>query len=338
MLARSPEAEIKKKILKEKNRLKALESQMQFQELLDQKDFNIAGIASTSQIQDGAYDIEGMAIEQPFAQSEDELELLKQIDSLKQKQQQLISERIKILEMRMKLEGYDPESYISPDPQTGGDIPQPAKRAAPQRKNMTTFSSPKPSSVDSQKSSFTNIFSNARNYLLDGKASQALALLRPSASTENNNPEYHFLVGRAYQELKLNTESLESYSLAIHLNPQNHKYWINRGLIKGALKDPQGSLKDLSKSLSIKKTAMGYLNRGVTLAALNKPQEAIQDLTNAIEIDPSYSQAYRNRGIILKHRGDTFSACKDWKKANDLGDIDMKYWLSSYCSEVSFKF
>ena len=83
---------------------------------------------------------------------------------------------------------------------------------------------------------------------------------------------------------------------------------------------------------------MGYLNRGVTLAALNKPQEAIQDLTNAIEIDPSYSQAYRNRGIILKHRGDTFSACKDWKKANELGDKDMKNWLSSYCSEVSFKF
>ena len=49
-------------------------------------------------------------------------------------------------------------------------------------------------------------------------------------------------------------------------------------------------------------------------------------------------QAYRNRGIILKHRGDTFSACKDWKKANELGDKDMKNWLSSYCSEVSFKF
>ena len=165
----------------------------------------------------------------------------------------------------------------------------------------------------------------------------ALALLKPSATTENKNPEYHFLVGRAYQELKLNTESLESYSFAIHLNPRNHKYWINRGLIKGALKDPKGSLKDLSESLS-SKNSIGIPKSGVTHAAMDKPQEAIDDLTNAIKLKPNYHQAYRNRGIILKYRGDTFSACKDWKKAQDLGDKEMKQWLKSYCSESVFKF
>ena len=242
--------------------------------------------------------------------------------------------------MRMKLEGYDPESYASSTPQVSVNSSQRDKPAKTQKITSEPFSAANPSAIPaaSQTNSLPSLLASAKDYLLDGQASQALALLRPSATIENNNPEYHFLVGRAYQELKLNTESLESYSLAIHLDPGNHKYWINRGLIKGALKDPKGSLKDLSQSLSLKKTAMGYLNRGVTFAAMNKPQEAIEDLTNAIRIKPNYSQAYRNRGIILKHRGDVYSACSDWKKAHDFGDKDMKSWLSSYCSDTSFKF
>ena len=70
----------------------------------------------------------------------------------------------------------------------------------------------------------------------------------------------------------------------------------------------------------------------------HKQEEAISDLSNAIEIDPNYYQAYRNRGIILKHRGDIYSACKDWKKAYDLGDNEMESWIKAYCSETSFKF
>ena len=255
LLARTPAVQIQNKLLKENDRLQALESQMRFQELLDQKQFNIAGITSNSQLQDGAYDIEGLSTAPPVAQSEDELELLKQIDSLKQKQQQLISERIKILEMRMKLEGYDPESYASSTPQVSVNSSQRDKPAKTQKITSEPFSAANPSAIPaaSQTNSLPSLLASAKDYLLDGQASQALALLRPSATIENNNPEYHFLVGRAYQELKLNTESLESYSLAIHLDPGNHKYWINRGLIKGALKDPKGSLKDLSQSLSLKK-------------------------------------------------------------------------------------
>ena len=141
------------------------------------------------------------------------------------------------------------------------------------------------------------------------------------------------MTGRAYQELKLNTESLESYSLAIHINPNNDKYWINRGLVKGALKDPQGSLKDLTKALSIKESSIAYLNRAVTNASLNNLDEAINDLDNAIQLDPNYSQAYRNRGIINKHRGDEYAACIDWKKSHQLGDKEVKSWINAYCAK-----
>jgi len=105
--------------------------------------------------------------------------------------------------------------------------------------------------------------------------------------------------------------------------------------VKGALKDPKGSLKDLTKSLSIKETAQAYLNRGVTNASLNYISEAISDLNNAIKLDPSYSQAYRNRGIIHKHRGDVYTACTDWKKSHQLGDTEIKSWIDAYCIKPS---
>ena len=77
------------------------------------------------------------------------------------------------------------------------------------------------------------------------------------------------------------------------------------------------------------------MNRGVTNASLNYISAAISDLNNAIKLDPNYSQAYRNRGIIHKHRGDVYTACTDWKASHQLGDIEMKAWIDAYCTKPS---
>ncbi|WP_369793789.1 hypothetical protein [Synechococcus sp. KORDI-100] len=41
--------------------------------------------------------------------------------------------------------------------------------------------------------------------------------------------------------------------------------------------------------------------------------------------------AYTNRGIILEIKGDLKGACRDWKKAVDLGDTKPIEWVRNQC-------
>ena len=267
----------------------------------------------------------------PGTSIESKRDLLRQLDQLKERQQKLISDRIKLLEQRIQIEGYEiPNDIIDPEKNLSNE---PIREPETYPNRTVAKRQEAPTKINDN--SYRIALENTKDLIKEGKASVALSKLKSLDESVKTTAEYHFLVGRAYQELKLNTESLESYSLAIHINPNNYKYWINRGLVKGALKDPKGSLKDLTKSLSIKETAQAYLNRGVTNASLNYISAAISDLNNAIKLDPNYSQAYRNRGIIHKHRGDVYTACTDWKASHQLGDIEMKAWIDAYCTKPS---
>tara|TARA_Y100001968_G_scaffold175231_1_gene160594 strand:- start:64 stop:243 length:180 start_codon:yes stop_codon:yes gene_type:complete len=55
----------------------------------------------------------------------------------------------------------------------------------------------------------------------------------------------------------------------------------------------------------------------------------IQD--EAIEINPSYFQAYQNRGISKAFTEDFKGACKDWEQVKKLGSNDASELLKEYC-------
>jgi tetratricopeptide (TPR) repeat protein len=132
--------------------------------------------------------------------------------------------------------------------------------------------------------------------------------------------------------LRRNTESLSNYSIAIFLNPKFTNAFINRGLVKGALKDIDGALSDLDQALIIDpKNLAALVNRGVTYGGLNKPLLAITDFDRVIQIDPNYADAFRNRGLTKHLIGDKKGACDDWSKSKDLGIVDAAEWLAKLC-------
>ena len=58
---------------------------------------------------------------------------------------------------------------------------------------------------------------------------------------------------------------------------------------------------------------------------------SISDCTKAIEYDPNNALTYRNRGIALEEVGNLKGACRDWKKAVDLGDTRPIEWVRNQC-------
>ena len=59
---------------------------------------------------------------------------------------------------------------------------------------------------------------------------------------------------------------------------------------------------------------------------------AINDFDKAIRINPSYSEAWRNRGIVKETVGDMQGACIDWKTAGILGQDEAKQWFAAQCN------
>ncbi len=64
---------------------------------------------------------------------------------------------------------------------------------------------------------------------------------------------------------------------------------------------------------------------------------ADQDISNSeiwnktIEIDPQNADAFVNRGIARELVNDLEGACRDWRKAADLGKTEPAEWVKNQC-------
>ena len=72
-------------------------------------------------------------------------------------------------------------------------------------------------------------------------------------------------------------------------------------------------------------------DRGITKGKLKDFSGAIADYSRAIKIDPNYATAYFNRGVSKFYLGDMIGACKDARKAQELGD-DASILIKKACN------
>lgn len=61
-----------------------------------------------------------------------------------------------------------------------------------------------------------------------------------------------------------------------------------------------------------------YYNRGVAYFSINRPQSALRDFSQAIALQPNMAEAYGNRGLIRQTLGDRKGAIADYQQAKQL--------------------
>ena len=173
-----------------------------------------------------------------------------------------------------------------------------------------------------------------KQLIKEEKYEQARLKLEANEVRFEKNSEYYFLLGRAYQELKLNLRAFEAYSKSIFLDNKNFKAYLNRGMVKGALRDFEGAFEDLNKANSLEPNKPEYfLNLGIVYASLNKPLSSIESFLKAIDLDSNYHDAFNNLGITYYHQKNIKLACETWGIPAKKGVEKSKKWIEDYCND-----
>ena len=107
----------------------------------------------------------------------------------------------------------------------------------------------------------------------------------------------YFYLGNEKYLIRIYQDAITAYNEAIQLQPDFANAYVNRGLAKEKLDQPESAIMDYSSAIKIDPTFAGaYNNRGSAQRRLGEHFLALEDLNTAIQLDPYYVKAYVNRG------------------------------------------
>lgn len=145
--------------------------------------------------------------------------------------------------------------------------------------------------------------------------------------------------GIANSLLKKNSEAIADFDEALILDPNDAGLHNFRGFAKAEIgfekEDHQHfeeAMKDIDLAISLNpEYSEAYLNKGIILMWLDRHREAIDMFNKVIEFNPQNAKAYYDRGLAYDKIGNLPKACLDWGKAKRLNFPMAFSMLSSRC-------
>jgi tetratricopeptide (TPR) repeat protein len=132
----------------------------------------------------------------------------------------------------------------------------------------------------------------------------------------------HVVVQKKSPEYWLEAESSLSFSLAEHTCDS----LITRGERKAQIEDYQGAIADFNSVIQLDPTdTRGYYNRGNIYFTLKDYQQAIADYTTAIELDSEHLAAYDKRGLAQIELKDYQGAIANYTQVIEVNDRVNEY-------------
>jgi tetratricopeptide (TPR) repeat protein len=117
-------------------------------------------------------------------------------------------------------------------------------------------------------------------------------------------------------------------SLAINADPNNYRYYNDRGVAYKRTGDLEKALSDYTKALEIKPDYTHALNnRGMLYVQQGRNDKAIQDFEAALKLGELQGKIHTNLGIAHARQGDHKSAIKEFESAVSFQPIDHRSFL-----------
>ena len=135
-------------------------------------------------------------------------------------------------------------------------------------------------------------------------------------------------------------EAIESYRLAISLNPQLAEANNNRGVAFSKLSNYNNAIKDYTKAIELNPYyTEAYNNLGEAYIRKGDFDSAIRHCNTALKLNPGHITAYFNRGIAFKNQGEVDRAIQDFDMAIGLSPNLAEAYVSrgnAYCDQGEY--
>jgi tetratricopeptide (TPR) repeat protein len=150
----------------------------------------------------------------------------------------------------------------------------------------------------------------------EGRAEEAVALMRKAIQRSPSSVAYHVDIGRAYTILERWTDAAASFQRALRLHKNHAEALIGLGRALLKQEKPQAAIEALERARAAAPDNPFALNElANTLLALDRPDEAATVLRRVIELVPESARAYLNLASCLGSRGDLDEAIGWLEKA-----------------------
>lgn len=137
--------------------------------------------------------------------------------------------------------------------------------------------------------------------LARGDPGEALRLIGVAMASHAPTPRILFDLGLAFNALHQHRKALDSFDLAIQLQPNFFEAHGNRGAMLAALGRLDAALESYRKALAINpEFADAHCNLGSALTRLRRYDEALASIDRALALRPDHPDALYNRGNVLK--------------------------------------
>ena len=137
--------------------------------------------------------------------------------------------------------------------------------------------------------------------LARGEPGEALRLIAAAMAARAPTPRTLFDLGLAFNALNQHQKALDSFDLAIQLQPDFFEAHGNRGAMLAALGQHGDAIESYRKALAIRPDfADAHCNLGSALTQLQRYDEALTSFDRALALRADYPDALYNRGNALK--------------------------------------
>jgi transitional endoplasmic reticulum ATPase len=134
-----------------------------------------------------------------------------------------------------------------------------------------------------------------------------------------NFAEAYFNRGLSYYNKKNYDKAVSDYNKAAELDPRNPVIYNNRGDAFYRKQDFEGAISDYDKAISLNpKYLKAFYNRGLAYACQQDYEKAVEDFNTVLELNPDFAEAYHIRGLAFDYMQDYNKAISDYDKAIEL--------------------
>jgi tetratricopeptide (TPR) repeat protein len=130
-----------------------------------------------------------------------------------------------------------------------------------------------------------------------------------------------YKLGVQYDQSGQHGRAVAEFTKAIAADPTHPAPRHGRALANINLGEYKSALKDLDEAIRLDKSYyLAYYSRGTLYSErVGLHRRAIRDFDRSIELNSQFALAYQNRGVAYRALDQRDKACRDWRKACELG-------------------